>query len=183
MRGSGSQDVQISSVCLLGCSLWCSPVCSGGLEHNGHTPGVYDLSIFRGAPASFYELRGRNKNESNYEAMFCQMDKKRLVRHIAGYLPFDHRVRTSRLYPPTPPIHPAPSQVTKTAHLLLILPPCVVIGAKLFSRLPSFHDLIFALPPLFFFSLSDWYSTQMDLLKWGWKKKKVGQHLHVAQDM
>lgn len=98
--------------------------------------------------------------------MFCQMDKKRLVRRITGCLPFDHRVRTSRLHPPAPP------QVTKTVHLLLIPPPCVVIGAKLFSRLPSFHDLIFALPPLFFFSLSDWYSNQMDLLKWGWKKRK-----------
>lgn len=44
-----------------------------------------------------------------------------------------------------------PSQVTKTVHLLLIPPPCVVIGAKLFSRLPSFHDLIFACALLLFF--------------------------------
>lgn len=118
------------------------------MEHNGHAPGVYDLSIFRGAPGGFYELRGRNKDESNYEAMFCQMDKKHLVWCIAGYLPFDHRVRTSNSL-----CHPPP-QVTKTVHLLLIPPPCVVIGAKLFSRLPSFHDLIFALPSLIF-SLSD----------------------------
>lgn len=39
---------------------------------------------------------GRKKKKSNYEAMFCQMDKKRLVRRFAGYLPFDHCVCTSR---------------------------------------------------------------------------------------
>lgn len=44
------------------------------------------------------EGRGEKKKEkkSNYEAMFCQMDKKHLVRYFAGYLPFDHCVCTSR---------------------------------------------------------------------------------------
>lgn len=38
----------------------------------GKHPGADDLSIFIAASAGFYKRRERNK--SNYEAMFCKMD-------------------------------------------------------------------------------------------------------------
>lgn len=57
------------------------------------------------------------------------MDKKRLVRHFAGYLPFDH-------------VQAVP-QVTMSVHLLLIPSGTLVeIVAKLFSRLPFAYDSI-----------------------------------------